>query len=116
MNLLVHSMLNSVIGSQEFVHCNSTEFNFVWFGGLQDTAGQERFHSLGPIYYRDADGEATYSSYLGLHQFRHLKFSVTRLLSYLGWSRQHGLLRAAWLSAAKLCLGRRAKELSKDPS
>jgi hypothetical protein len=23
---------------------------------LQDTAGQERFHALGPIYYRDADG------------------------------------------------------------
>lgn len=23
----------------------------------QDTAGQERFHALGPIYYRDADGE-----------------------------------------------------------
>ena len=22
----------------------------------QDTAGQERFHALGPIYYRDADG------------------------------------------------------------
>ena len=26
-------------------------------GGEQDTAGQERFHALGPIYYRDADGE-----------------------------------------------------------
>ena len=25
---------------------------------LQDTAGQERFHALGPIYYRDADGAA----------------------------------------------------------
>jgi Ras-related protein Rab-21 len=23
---------------------------------LQDTAGQERFHALGPIYYRDAQG------------------------------------------------------------
>lgn len=23
---------------------------------MQDTAGQERFHALGPIYYRDADG------------------------------------------------------------
>lgn len=23
---------------------------------LQDTAGQERFDALGPIYYRDADG------------------------------------------------------------
>jgi Ras-related protein Rab-21 len=22
---------------------------------LQDTAGQEKFHALGPIYYRDAD-------------------------------------------------------------
>ena len=22
----------------------------------QDTAGQERFHALGPIYYRDANG------------------------------------------------------------
>ncbi|RWW87883.1 hypothetical protein BHE74_00003263 [Ensete ventricosum] len=22
---------------------------------VQDTAGQERFHALGPIYYRDAD-------------------------------------------------------------
>lgn len=23
---------------------------------LQDTAGQERFHALGPIYYRDSNG------------------------------------------------------------
>lgn len=22
----------------------------------QDTAGQERYHALGPIYYRDSDG------------------------------------------------------------
>ena len=28
-------------------------FNFSLF---QDTAGQERFHALGPIYYRDANG------------------------------------------------------------
>ena len=28
-------------------------------GGLQDTAGQERFDALGPIYYRDADGKWT---------------------------------------------------------
>jgi Ras-related protein Rab-21 len=26
---------------------------------LQDTAGQEKFHALGPIYYRDADGTAS---------------------------------------------------------
>jgi len=26
------------------------------FALWQDTAGQERFHALGPIYYRDADG------------------------------------------------------------
>lgn len=23
---------------------------------MQDTAGQERFHALGPIYYRDSNG------------------------------------------------------------
>jgi len=23
---------------------------------IQDTAGQERFHALGPIYYRDSNG------------------------------------------------------------
>lgn len=23
---------------------------------VQDTAGQERFHALGPIYYRDSNG------------------------------------------------------------
>ncbi len=23
---------------------------------LQDTAGQERYHALGPIYYRDSQG------------------------------------------------------------
>lgn len=28
----------------------------LWFTLWQDTAGQERFHALGPIYYRDADG------------------------------------------------------------
>jgi hypothetical protein len=27
-----------------------------WVCSTQDTAGQERFHALGPIYYRDADG------------------------------------------------------------
>ncbi len=26
-----------------------------WFT-LQDTAGQERYHALGPIYYRDSHG------------------------------------------------------------
>lgn len=27
-----------------------------WVVFLQDTAGQERFHALGPIYYRDSNG------------------------------------------------------------
>ena len=36
---------------------------------LQATAGQERFHALGPIYYRDADGEeqnGIFASYISL--------------------------------------------------
>ena len=30
-------------------------FNQLFFP-IQDTAGQERFHALGPIYYRDSNG------------------------------------------------------------
>ena len=30
-------------------HCNTSSI-------IQDTAGQERFHALGPIYYRDSNG------------------------------------------------------------
>ena len=30
-------------------HCNTSPI-------FQDTAGQERFHALGPIYYRDSNG------------------------------------------------------------
>ena len=36
-----------------------THFNFANVRSLlllQDTAGQERYHALGPIYYRDSQG------------------------------------------------------------
>ena len=32
----------------------TSSFLNLWYG--QDTAGQERFHALGPIYYRDSNG------------------------------------------------------------
>lgn len=32
------------------------KFRLLCVLGSQDTAGQERFHALGPIYYRDSNG------------------------------------------------------------
>jgi len=35
----------------------------------KDTAGQEKFHALGPIYYRDADGISSCSSLIHPHDY-----------------------------------------------
>lgn len=54
------------------------DLNFPYlFFPLQDTAGQEKFHALGPIYYRDADGP-----HLKLHLYI-IFFSVISVFD--GW-------------------------------
>ena len=37
-------------------HLTNTDLSFLKISCPQDTAGQERFHALGPIYYRDSNG------------------------------------------------------------
>ena len=51
---------------------------------LQDTAGQERFHALGPIYYRDADGALLVYDVTDQDSFAKVKNWVKELRKMLG--------------------------------
>lgn len=46
----------------------------VW--NLQDTAGQERFHALGPIYYRDSNGAILVYDITDEDSFQKVRFSL----------------------------------------
>jgi Ras-related protein Rab-21 len=50
----------------------------------QDTAGQERFHALGPIYYRDADGALLVYDITDVDSFNRVKNWVKELRKMLG--------------------------------
>jgi len=51
---------------------------------LQDTAGQERFHALGPIYYRDADGALLVYDITDADSFTKVKQWVKELRKMVG--------------------------------
>ena len=50
----------------------------------QDTAGQERFHALGPIYYRDADGALLVYDITDVDSFARVKNWVKELRKIVG--------------------------------
>ncbi|KHJ44929.1 Ras family protein [Trichuris suis] len=54
----------------------------------KDTAGQERFHSLGPIYYRDSDGALLVYDITDQFSFEKVKQWVKELRRMLGSSVQ----------------------------
>eukprot|EP01120_Amphizonella_sp_Union-15-10_P010151 TRINITY_DN4027_c0_g1_i1.p1 TRINITY_DN4027_c0_g1~~TRINITY_DN4027_c0_g1_i1.p1 ORF type:complete len:144 (-),score=41.17 TRINITY_DN4027_c0_g1_i1:72-503(-) len=49
-----------------------------------DTAGQERFHSLGPIYYRDADGAILVYDITDVTSFERVQAWVKELRQVVG--------------------------------
>ncbi|XP_054617599.1 ras-related protein Rab-21 isoform X1 [Dunckerocampus dactyliophorus] len=51
---------------------------------LQDTAGQERFHALGPIYYRDSNGAVLVYDVTDDDSFQKVKSWVKELRKMLG--------------------------------
>ncbi|XP_072133896.1 ras-related protein Rab-21-like isoform X2 [Mobula birostris] len=51
---------------------------------LQDTAGQERFHALGPIYYRDSNGAILVYDITDEDSFQKVKNWVKELRKMLG--------------------------------
>lgn len=70
------------------------------FALWQDTAGQERFHALGPIYYRDADGHFFSINLLHLrrkviHEFWWLCIIEPHFISY-GWLQQLFWFMTSW--------------------
>ena len=56
----------------------------IFFPFLQDTAGQERYHSLGPIYYRDAKGAILVYDITDIDSFVKVKKWVKELHSMVG--------------------------------
>uniref|UniRef100_F1L4K2 Ras-related protein Rab-21 n=1 Tax=Ascaris suum TaxID=6253 RepID=F1L4K2_ASCSU len=53
---------------------------------IWDTAGQEKFHALGPIYYRDSHGALLIYDITDLHSFEKVKSWVKELRRILGES------------------------------
>ncbi|KPP73581.1 ras-related protein Rab-21-like [Scleropages formosus] len=53
-------------------------------GGKRDTAGQERFHALGPIYYRDSNGAILVYDITDEDSFQKVKNWVKELRKMLG--------------------------------
>lgn len=53
---------------------------------LQDTAGQERFHALGPIYYRGSHGAVLVYDITDQDSFQRVKNWVKELRKMLGTS------------------------------
>ncbi|KHN79797.1 Ras-related protein Rab-21 [Toxocara canis] len=51
---------------------------------IWDTAGQEKFHALGPIYYRDSHGALLIYDITDLHSFEKVKLWVKELRRMLG--------------------------------
>ena len=51
---------------------------------LQDTAGQERFRALGPIYYRDSNGAVLVYDITDADSFDRVKNWVKELRQMLG--------------------------------
>lgn len=49
-----------------------------------DTAGQEKFHSLGPIYYRGSNGALLVYDITDPHSFQRVRNWVTELRRMLG--------------------------------
>ncbi|KAG1683147.1 Ras-related protein Rab-21 [Nymphon striatum] len=60
------------------------KFNDKHFSTLQDTAGQERFHALGPIYYRDSNGAILVYDITDEDSFLKVKNWVKELKKMLG--------------------------------
>ncbi|KAM3718525.1 Ras-related protein [Dirofilaria immitis] len=51
---------------------------------IWDTAGQEKFHALGPIYYRDSHGALLIYDITDIHSFEKVKMWVKELKRMLG--------------------------------
>ncbi|KAM8980269.1 ras-related protein Rab-21 isoform 2-T2 [Sarcophilus harrisii] len=60
------------------------KFNDKHITTLQDTAGQERFHALGPIYYRDSNGAILVYDITDEDSFQKVKNWVKELRKMLG--------------------------------
>uniref|UniRef100_A0A9J8CP61 Ras-related protein Rab-21 n=1 Tax=Cyprinus carpio carpio TaxID=630221 RepID=A0A9J8CP61_CYPCA len=60
------------------------KFNDKHITTLQDTAGQERFHALGPIYYRDSNGAILVYDVTDEDSFQKVKNWVKELRKMLG--------------------------------
>ena len=52
---------------------------------MWDTGGQERFHALGPIYYRDADAAVLVYDITDADSFARVKTWVKELRQIAGW-------------------------------